>query len=54
MSQASFILFLKRGRYFFEVNLFFSTESAFLKSLLSTKASVSGLAIYTAFLSAAE
>ena len=45
MSQALFILFLNRGRFFFDVNLFFSTESAFLKSLLSTKASVSGLAI---------
>ena len=45
MSQALFILFLNRGRFFFDVNLFFSTESAFLKSLLSTKASVSGLTI---------
>ena len=44
--EPSFVHSIPQPRQvFLEVNLFFSTESAFLKSLLSTKASVSGLAI---------
>ena len=44
--EPSFVHSIPQPRQvFFQVNLFFSTESALIKSLLSTKASVSGLAI---------